>query len=397
MKDITSLSSSHSELSNVLLSPPGMQRRAVLKPVLASSTYPSRHLRHCSCCHHTSSTPSLHSSSPAPAENRPSASLPDDPSITHACVTGIHTLSPTVRQLDLRLLCNKELPARDPFSFVAGQWVDFFVPSLPHCGGFSMVSPPEILPRLSLAIKGSSLSRSLHARWAHSTVAEGDMVGLRVGGGFHFQMTEAHWVDGTRLTLFAGGVGINPMMSILAHVVSWIERKEVKSKEGREEGERLTGEGALDDRIARGLGVEENCAVRVQAPFRVALVYSAATRAELLFEEQIQKWAEQHSEWFSVLFIVTREKGEGKEREGGGEGGQLRYREGSRMDEKVIWDAVEGGEGIRGRKKALVYVCGPAKMIDDVEDMLLGKLKAEGARVGRCCLEASQVVAEKWW
>ncbi|KAM3571199.1 hypothetical protein VYU27_006747 [Nannochloropsis oceanica] len=341
-----------------------MQRRAILSPLLSSATpiAASRHLRHCPCCHHMSSSSSPPASLPSP--------LPDDPSLTRAYITAIHTLSPSVRQLDLHILCGKSNSPRAPFSFLAGQWVDLYVPNLRHCGGFSMISSPESLPLLSLAIKGSPASRSIHARWAHTSegAKEGDVVGLRVGGGFHFQMTEEHWMKGTRLVLLAGGVGINPLMSILAHVVGWVEERE-KQQEGGKEKEEEEEEGIEKDK----------------GRFQVSLIYSAAMRAELIFEEQIKEWTKMHASWLSVLFIVTRELG--------GEGAWDGRRE--RMDGILVWEAVEGEEGERGREKALVYICGPSNMTDEMERILIGG-EEEGMEGGRR-LRKAQVVTEKWW
>jgi len=246
-----------------------------------------------------------------------------------------------------------------------------------------MISPPESLPLLSLAIKGSPASRSIHARWAHTSegAKEGVVIGLRVGGGFHFEMTEEHWRKGTRLVLLAGGVGINPLMSILAHVVGWVEAK-------REEGEEEAAD-AIDGDGNGNCPLGEKKEEEGKGEFQISLVYSAATRAELIFEEQIREWAKLHASWLSVLLIVTREEGE----EGGWEGRR------ERMDEEVVWGAVEGGGGEGGREgereRALVYMCGPPKMTDEVERILVGG-EEEGGKEGRR-LEKAQVVTEKWW
>lgn len=36
-------------------------------------------------------------------------------------------------------------------------------------------------------------------------------------------MTPEHWRRGTRLVLVGGGVGINPLVSILRHVTAWLD------------------------------------------------------------------------------------------------------------------------------------------------------------------------------
>lgn len=64
------------------------------------------------------------------------------------------------KQVQLRLLCGKSDPPRPPFAFKAGQWVDFYIQGMKRCGGYSMVSAPESLPQLTLAVKGGSVIRS---------------------------------------------------------------------------------------------------------------------------------------------------------------------------------------------------------------------------------------------
>lgn len=61
-------------------------------------------------------------------------------------------------------------------------------------------------------------------------------------------MTPEQWREGTRLVLLGGGVGINPLVSILRHIAAWLE----------------DGDGAN----ANGHG---------NGGFRVSLVHSAAT------------------------------------------------------------------------------------------------------------------------
>lgn len=161
-----------------------------------------------------------------------------------AIITELRDLSPTVKWVGLSVQ-----PEPVPFVFKPGQWVDFFIPGIEKCGGFSMVSCPEELPRLHLAIKRAD--HAIPAKWVYhtakvgrakslqtftsSTLAKferngilicsgwkfifsasvrfqiGDQVGLKPGGSFFWEMSEAAWVEGKRLVLIAGGVGINPM------------------------------------------------------------------------------------------------------------------------------------------------------------------------------------------
>lgn len=66
-------------------------------------------------------------------------------------------------------------------------------------------------------------------------------------------MTPDHWHKGTRLVLLGGGVGINPLVSILRHVGAWLDAND---------------RGGETDGAGNGGG---------GGGFRVSLVYSAAT------------------------------------------------------------------------------------------------------------------------
>lgn len=70
----------------------------------------------------------------------PSSSSSFPPPDTHpAYISSLSSLSPTTRLVELHLLCGKSNPPRAPFTFKAGQWVDFFVNGLPRCGEYKCV------------------------------------------------------------------------------------------------------------------------------------------------------------------------------------------------------------------------------------------------------------------
>ncbi|XP_065053125.1 oxidoreductase NAD-binding domain-containing protein 1-like isoform X2 [Rhopilema esculentum] len=126
-----------------------------------------------------------------------------------ASVIQIQDISPTVKALKLQV-------KNENFSFMAGQWVDFFIPNLDVVGGFSMYTSPRMLEKskvLGLAVKYSTHPP---AHWIHKKCKVGDIVSLKVGG-------ECVWdprSPGSRKNtlLIAGGIGINPIFSILQHI-----------------------------------------------------------------------------------------------------------------------------------------------------------------------------------
>ncbi|XP_066440913.1 oxidoreductase NAD-binding domain-containing protein 1 [Eleutherodactylus coqui] len=129
--------------------------------------------------------------------------------ISPAKVCGMTNESSSVKRVRLAVESSE-------FTFKAGQWVDFFIPGVPKVGGFSICSSPGLLERegaLELAVK-----YNLHppAHWIHTQCALGSEVALRVGGEFFFDPQASD--SPVDLVLIAGGVGINPLFSILLHV-----------------------------------------------------------------------------------------------------------------------------------------------------------------------------------
>ncbi|KAF2983386.1 hypothetical protein EK904_000902 [Melospiza melodia maxima] len=129
--------------------------------------------------------------------------------ITQAKVCGITNESETVKRLRLAI-ANKD------FTFKAGQWVDFFIPGVSVVGGFSICSSPGLLERegiLELAVKHTAHPP---AHWIHTECTLDSEVALRVGGDFFFDPQPGD--SPVNLVLIAGGVGINPLFSILLHI-----------------------------------------------------------------------------------------------------------------------------------------------------------------------------------
>ncbi|XP_006002735.1 oxidoreductase NAD-binding domain-containing protein 1 [Latimeria chalumnae] len=250
--------------------------------------------------------------------------------ISQAKVCGIVNESETVKRLRL-VVENSE------FSFKAGQWVDFFIPGGPKVGGFSICSSPGLLERegvLELAVK---YSKHPPAQWIHTQCTLDSEVALRVGGDFFFdpQPTDPS-VD---LLLIAGGVGINPLHSILLHIVDL---------------HRL--------RRSSGSGYE---------PGLLRLCFSGKNTKELLFKKTITELAKEFSGRIKCTFHVTQQTSDICE--------ELRpYVTVGRITEQSLADQVS--------KDCLCYICGPPPMIKAVSQQL------ENLGVPKECIHF-----EKWW
>lgn len=174
-----------------------------------------------------------------------------------ATISRIWRLSSTTTAI--RLNVDLPRPPAPPFTFEPGQWVDFHIPSIQQVGGYSITSLPSELPSLDLAIKASAHPP---AAWCTGQAKEGERVALRVGGSFVLRETR-------QAALFiAGGVGINPLYSML----------------------------------------RELC-VRPAAAPKLALLYRARTRDELLFSSELHAIARQLPERTRFWLGATREAG----------------------------------------------------------------------------------------
>uniref|UniRef100_A0AAV2K2E2 Oxidoreductase NAD-binding domain-containing protein 1 n=1 Tax=Knipowitschia caucasica TaxID=637954 RepID=A0AAV2K2E2_KNICA len=133
-----------------------------------------------------------------------------------AQVCGISQESESVKRL--------RLTVHPDFSFKAGQWVDLFIPGLATVGGFSMCSSPGLLQRegvIELAVKYTDHPP---AHWLHTKCSLGSRVKVRAGGEFFFDPGPCDVA--LDLLLVAGGVGINPLYSILLHTAELLRLKQ---------------------------------------------------------------------------------------------------------------------------------------------------------------------------
>ena len=270
-----------------------------------------------------------------------------------ATVHQLHQISPTTKELRLQL-DSPQPGAQSVFAFEPGQWVDVHIPAINEVGGYSIASLPSELPLLDLAVKASAHPP---AAWCTSCAKVGDRVAIQVGGKLVLRETEA--------ALFvAGGVGINPLYSILR---AWC--------------------------------------LRTGAHSRAALLFTARSRAERLFAAQLEELARQHPTRLRVSIHTTREPPEptavaaGPGVVGGAQGriGELELETALRwlgceanavLERRAVpWQDVrarQSGTAALATAATAAYVCGPARMTDDT----VGTLKRMGV---------PYVYSEQWW
>ncbi|XP_039534926.1 oxidoreductase NAD-binding domain-containing protein 1 [Pimephales promelas] len=257
------------------------------------------------------------------------ANVHRDMDLFSARVSDIMNESEAVKRLRL------EIPHPD-FSFRAGQWVDFFIPGVETVGGFSICSSPGLLQRegvIELAVKNA---RHPPAQWIHTKCAVGSQVAVRVGGNFYFDPQPSDPV--VDLLLVAGGVGINPLYSILLHAADLLRHTD---------GQRYT-------------------------PGHTHLCYSAKNTKELLFKNTIIDICHERPDRFSCDLHVTQQSSDIEQ--------ELQpYTISGRISEEELQRYVDS-------ERTLCYLCGPPPMIE--------KVSSDLQRIG---LPEDRILFEKWW
>lgn len=229
------------------------------------------------------------------------------------------------------------LVADKDFSFKAGQWVDFFIPGVSVVGGFSICSSPRLLEQermIELAVKYANHPPAL---WIHNKCTLNSEVAVRAGGEFFFdpQPTDVP----RNLVLIAGGVGINPLLSILRHSAD-LHREWADKGNGYEIG-------------------------------TIKLFYSAKNTSELLFKKNILDLVNEFPKKIACSFHVTKQTTQIS--------AELKpYITEGRITEEEIRNHIS--------KETLFYICGPPPMTDFFSKQL------ENNHIPR-----EHICFEKWW
>ncbi|KAK4865255.1 hypothetical protein LT330_001878 [Penicillium expansum] len=158
----------------------------------------------------------------------------------------IEQVNPSVRLLQFALPQENNDTNQQPFSFLPGQWLDVHIPSISQAGGFTITStpadaqvlpPPEASkdslagealepssesqgrpPYVELAVQDSPGNPSAAWLWRPKEEILGKELNIRVGGSFIWPPTGVSINDVQNVVFVAGGVGINPLISMLSHL-----------------------------------------------------------------------------------------------------------------------------------------------------------------------------------
>lgn len=219
------------------------------------------------------------------------------------------------------------------------------IPGLSTIGGYSICSTPDDLPSLRLAVKNA---RHPPTKWCYNDAREGDTVQLRPGGDFGLDLSLAPQETGeertpfrlksgtTSVVLIAGGIGINPLFSVLQNFATCLENDTAVAQE-------------------------------------VLLIYAASSRAELAFEDEIRDAARAHPSRITVRFIVP-DAPEAEED----------YTAGDSLTLEQITGALQSRS--LSDQESICLLCGPPAMIEAAEFHCIA--------LG---IKPNNIHYEKWW
>ncbi|KAE8445378.1 hypothetical protein EG329_013500 [Mollisiaceae sp. DMI_Dod_QoI] len=276
------------------------------------------------------------------------AAEPRDNSLHTVRVMGITQLNDTVRIFQLA-------PTVRPVKFLPGQWLDVYCPGVPKAGGFTITSPPSV-PIIELAIQKSPSNPPAAWLWQSESTVLNSELQVRVGGSFVWPPPRG--VDGLRRVVFlAGGVGINPLMSMVSFITKEVELRRLET--GNE-----------------GAGLQ------------VKFLYSTKDlqpQESILFMRRLAE-----------TFKTLGEKGELRVFLTGGDGAEDESGEFFKIDGETIKarkrritddDLIEALGPAEERGNTVCYICGVPSMTDE----FVGKArKAEG-------MLEENILFEKWW
>ncbi|TVY65625.1 Oxidoreductase NAD-binding domain-containing protein [Lachnellula suecica] len=247
---------------------------------------------------------------------------------------------------------------RGIMKFLPGQWLDVHVPTISKAGGFTITSPPSFLtssnPYVELAIQKSPSNPPAAWLWRPSEDILGSELQVRVGGSFtwppaHFQLKGRKL---KRVVFVAGGVGINPLMSMLSQLV--IDK---------------------DD-------------------FEVKFLYTTkdpggSNLAQILFLERVEQMIASLGDRGQLKLFLTPRAYAISEDSRTSEDGQTSHAKKLSITKKRIGreDLLQSLGPVEERSGTACYVCGVPGMTDEFVDLAQ---KAEG-------MDPQNVFFEKWW
>ncbi|KAJ5388386.1 Riboflavin synthase-like beta-barrel, partial [Penicillium cosmopolitanum] len=302
----------------------------------------------------------------------------------------VEQVNSSVRLLQFAIPPQESSDTQQPFSFLPGQWLDVHIPSISQAGGFTITSTPadaQLLPPLDsppgpmaseeaditiasqgrapyveLAVQESPSNPSAAWLWKPKEDILGKEINIRVGGSFVWPPTGVDIHDVHNVVFVAGGVGINPLISILSHLNS-------------------------QSFNAHSINVHFLYSSRLPTGFETAS--SQAVLEQVLFLSRLRQIirTQLHLQKFNISLQLFLTNLKSSLIEPSGRPADLAIHS-RRIGEDDLRAAITDRDGKRNPQKTVSYVCGPPDMTDDMVDRLKKVLDDP---------EGQRIFYEKWW
>ncbi|KAL2444396.1 hypothetical protein ABEF95_016521 [Exophiala dermatitidis] len=295
----------------------------------------------------------------------------DDPrqqGVWTARISEIEQVNSKIRLLKLSL-------PRDgpPLRHLPGQYIDLYIPNVDVVGGFTITSPPGAAsfdktenPHIELAIQCSPTNPPAAYLWRPAAEILNSPVSFKVGGNFVYPPPTTAPQKLDRVVFVAGGVGINPIMSMVSAI----------------------------HEAGLGLAGTESSSEKIPVPKTVRVLYTSRREKSpqgqsepVLFEARLRSIADHWSSRKDVMdytytFFETSASGEAEAKEDEQtQNSTTCYR---RINHNDLLDAIGPQET---RPNTFVYVCGLPTMTDEFVSFLKN---TPG-------VDERKVLCEKWW
>ncbi|KAJ6189689.1 hypothetical protein N7519_004597 [Penicillium mononematosum] len=305
----------------------------------------------------------------------------------------IEQVNPSVRLLQFALPSQENNDNnQQPFSFLPGQWLDVHIPSIAQAGGFTITSTPadaEVLPSpeastdslagealepssesqgrppyVELAVQDSPSNPSAAWLWRPKEEILGRELNIRVGGSFVWPPTGISINDVKNVVFVAGGVGINPLISMLSH----LNNNEPRTANPK------TIHILYSSRLPQDQGTGSADAILDQILFLPRL-------------RQIMRSQESSHRLRISLDLFLTDLASSSDLLSSGSPSDLKIHP-NRISDHDLRSAAVGAGGESDSYGTVCYVCGPPDMTDSIVEKLVEMLGDGGEQ---------RVFFEKWW
>ncbi|KAF7913320.1 hypothetical protein BELL_0147g00050 [Botrytis elliptica] len=341
------------------------------------------------------------------------ATEPRDESLHNFILTQVKSINSSTRLFYLSPLHPSSNSSPKHLTWKPGQWIDLYLPGIQRPGGFSIVNlpPSQSSPSIDdlkeekergieLAIQkpilkinsGGKISEQVAWLFQPSSEILGKGVAVRIGGSFTWPPSfwdekggkgyrKERVENGNRVVFIAGGMGINPLMSMISCIHAELgenERREGKKAQGKE-GDDETEGSAKEDRC-------ENLEVKFLYSTKVPASTPAEDEREVeeavLFLDRLQEIFKEREQWDLQLFATGSSHNTTKLLKTNAKSNiEAHHRRISNKDIDLALGTMEE------RSRTIVYICGPPTMTDSMVSYIRN---LPG-------IDPSRVLCEKWW